>query len=347
MRHVLAALVLLTACGDDDDAPPSADASTFQAVWTHDFPSMQIAAGEEIDGLCQSWTVGNDEPLYVNRVELTAGPGWHHSNWLYVPDDAFPGEDGIWPCHEREFDQVSAGIQGGVLTAQSTQAQLGVQQFEPGHALVMPAHARIIGATHALNAGDGAVDTRLGLRLEAIPYANVTTRLHGLSFQNRSIALPPMAHSRFSTRCDLAAKYDAIVGNPIDFHIYYVLPHYHALGEGLTLQAVGGPKDGQVIFQNDSPVGEPGGGPVEPPYDLTGATGLRMTCAFANPRDEVVRWGIGDQEMCVLLAFTDAPVVIAGGVQPLDANVPLGQDEAGVYENDAPCEPFLFIARDE
>jgi hypothetical protein len=346
MRHLLAACLVLAGCSSDP--APSADAApTFQATWTHEFPRMPIAAGQEIDDLCQSWTLGNDEPLYVNRVELSAGPGWHHSNWLYVPDDAFPGEDGIWPCTAREFDQVSAGIQGGVLTAQSTQAALGVQEFRPGHALVMPAHARIIGATHALNAGDVPVDTRLGLTLTAIPYAEVTTRLHGLSFQNRSLALPPRARSRFSTGCDLAAKYDTITGHPIDFKIYYVLPHYHALGEGLTLTATGGPADGQVIFQSDSPVGEPGGGPVEPPYDMTGVGGLRMTCAFANPRDQVVHWGIGDQEMCVLLAFTDAPVVIAGGVQPLDASVALGQDEDGVFEHDAPCEPFLFIARDE
>ncbi len=227
------AVVGLGACSEDPGAAPDA-APAFQDNWTHEFPDVAVAPGQEISELCQSWTIGNEEPLYVNEVELGAGLGWHHSNWLFVPDDAFPGPDGVWPCDERDFDQVSAGIQGGVLTAQSTQATRDVQKFAPGHALVIPAHARVIGATHALNTTDGALATHLSLELTAIPYAQVTKRLHALSFQNQSLALPPLARSRFSTSCDLADKHQEIVGRPMDFKIYYVLPHYHALGEGLT-----------------------------------------------------------------------------------------------------------------
>jgi hypothetical protein len=329
--------LLASACGD----------KPFQDSWTHEFPAVELAAGEEREGICQSWTLGNDEPLYIDAVELSAGQGWHHSNWLYVTDDVYDGPDGVWPCEERDFDEVEAAIRGGVLTAQATQAQHGEQQFAAGHALVLPAHARIIGNTHGLNAADTGIATQVGLRLHAIPAEQVKKRLHGLSFVNHALALEPHARSRFSTRCELAGQHEDVVGRPVDFKIYYVLPHYHALGEGMTIAAVGGPHDGQVVFNSQAHVGEPSGQALDPPYDMTGATGLQMSCDYSNPRDQVVGWGIGDQEMCVMLAFTDAEVNIGGGVLDADANQDVRTDAEGVFLHDAPCQSLLFLPRDE
>jgi hypothetical protein len=50
--------------------------------------------------------------------------------------------------------------------------------------------------------------------------------------------------------------------------------------------------------------------------------------------------------MCVLLAFTDSELVWAGGAQDLDTNVVLGQDQDGVWDNEAPCKPYGFIPAD-
>jgi len=51
--------------------------------------------------------------------------------------------------------------------------------------------------------------------------------------------------------------------------------------------------------------GQPDGKTFDPPIDVAaaGASGLSLTCAFDNPRDVAVCWGIGDQEMCVMLGF--------------------------------------------
>jgi hypothetical protein len=344
---VLGALVA-TACQTSSDA---ADASTapdagVATTWTHEFPAMDVLAGEEIAEMCMSWTVENPFPLYVNSVELTAGPGWHHSNWVFTPDDAFEGPDGLWPCDERDFDQVSGAIRGGVLTAQSTQADHDTQTFLPGHAIVIPERARIIANAHALNTSETTVNTHLGVTLHAIPLEEVSVKLHPMSLEYRALVIPPLARSSFSTTCELGALHQEGIGRPVDFAVHYVLPHYHELGEGLTLTVIGGPHDGEDLWKSDSPIGEPAGGGLTPPYDLTGATGLRVTCAYDNPRDEVVRWGIGDQEMCAFLAFTDSEVTWAGGNQDFGANEVLGPNAEGVIENQAPCELYYFIPRD-
>jgi hypothetical protein len=325
---------------------PSDEPAGATAPLRHDFPAVSVPAGSEQDGLCLSWTVGNEVPLYVETVELLAGPGWHHSNWLIVDETDFPGPDGAWNCDDRQFDELTAALRGGVLTAQSTQSTHDVQAFPPGHVLVLPRRARIVGTSHTLNVGDADLSTRISLVLKTIDKTQVKKKLRGLSIQNRSIVLQPQAQSRQTTRCDLAGPHLAGVGRPLDFRLFFVVPHYHGLGRGLRLASIGGPHDGETIFESRALVGEPGGGALAAPYDLSGATGLELTCSFDNPRAETVRWGIGDQEMCVVLAFTDSDVLWGGGAQDEDANQVLGKDAAGVWDNRAPCELYYFLPRD-
>jgi len=354
MRHYIIAATLalgLGACtnGGDDPFGGGADAAPAAlAPLVHEFPEIVAAPAEEVVGLCHSWTLHNETPLFLNVVELRGGPGWHHSNWTWVPDDAFDGPDGVWPCKDREFDEVSGGIRGGVLTAQSTQALKDVQAFPEGHALFIPERVRIIGTAHVFNATEDPITTHLGLTLTPIPEAQVTTRLHGLALQNRSLALQPMARSRFTSRCELDALHQGAFERPLDFNIHYVLPHYHSFGTGLTLEAVGGTRGdaGEVIWQTEALTGEPAGGPVDPPYSLSGATGIRFTCAYENPTDQVIRFGLSEGEMCVLLAFTDSPYQWAGGVQETNKNTVLGQAPDGTWDNQAPCEPYFFPPRE-
>ncbi|MEO7329939.1 MAG: hypothetical protein ABI193_15285, partial [Minicystis sp.] len=48
----------------------------------HDFSEFSVKAGEEILGLCQSWTLDNDTELWVSTVQLEQDEASHHSNWL-------------------------------------------------------------------------------------------------------------------------------------------------------------------------------------------------------------------------------------------------------------------------
>ena len=104
-----------------------------------------VAPGQEQIGVCQSWTLGNEQPVRVNRVVERNLGAFHHSNWIWVDDTSYDGPDGTWPCDERGFDQILAGAVGGVFFAQSTQALTDTQGFPDGVAFEMPAHARIIG----------------------------------------------------------------------------------------------------------------------------------------------------------------------------------------------------------
>lgn len=276
---------------------------------------FQLAAGQEEASKCMSWTLENGNDLFINSVEMTAGPGWHHSNWFFVPDDHAIGNgpDGIWNCNSRDFNTLNAATAGGVLFAQSTQVTNEVQQFKPGVAIPIPPRSRVVGQIHLLNTTNSPLDTFLKLSITSIAARDVKVRLAPMSFFFQTLAIPPNSRSEFTTACDFRNPHQSQLDRPIDFNLYYVMPHYHALGQGMTLKTFDENGDMDTVFESMSNIGEPIGAQIEPKHNLTGSHGLRFSCFFDNPRSESVGWGIGDQEMCVFLAFTDSELAFTGG----------------------------------
>lgn len=312
--------------GVDTAPPPMA-----QTLSTS-FGPIDLPAGGENSNTCFFWSLHNEEPLWVNAVHLRSSLGIHHSNWFHVRPSTFPGEDGIHPCREREFDTLKAGVEGGVLFAQSTQSERDDQVFAPGTALRIPADAVVVADIHLLNFTPDDLEIEAEMDIVAIPESTVTTRLNGLAFDYLDLRIPPRMESEFAMDCDFTSA----GGDPIDFEIYYVLPHYHELGVGMRLELIGGERDGEILWESHSSVGDPLGEGFDPPLQLGDATGIRVTCLYDNPRDEEVRYGIGDQEMCLMLAFTNSELQWGGGVLSFGENTEISQSD-GVSYNEGAC----------
>ncbi|MFO0684746.1 MAG: hypothetical protein U0234_22000 [Sandaracinus sp.] len=281
---------------------------------THDFPDQTIAAHAELLRYCRSWTLHNDQDLWVNGVELTQHESSHHSNWTYVPEDMYPGADGIWPCADRGYDQLTAAVAGGVLYAQSTQATHEVQAFPHGAAVRIPAHSTIVSDIHLLNLTDTDVTGHVTMSLYTLPAEQVTIRLTPFHITYQDLALPPHQASRASTTCDIRTGFEQQTGGPLSMRLYYSLPHTHALGTRVFLEAVGGPNDGMSLLDVQGAPGEARGIAYTPPIDLSTVNGLRFGCEFFNPTTDVVHWGFGDQEMCEMLGFIESPLAFEGRV---------------------------------
>jgi hypothetical protein len=346
-------LGLVAACGGDDDAagadaaPGGCDPVREACTYAHDFGVQALTGGEERDSLCQSWTLGNATELWVNSVTLENDGGYHHSNWVFVPDDQFVTPDGARPCDEFGFDEFTGAIAGGVLFAQSTQAPTQTQAFRAGAAVLVPAHARIIGSTHLLNLGDGPLETGLRMTVRTIPEAEVTAPLQPFRLTYHDLHIPAMSDAEFTSTCDIGPEYAEATGVPFAMKLHYVMPHFHELGSRFDLRVVGGAMDGELIYQQIGYDTAGWGHTYDPPLELGGAsgiTGLRFTCAFHNQRAADVGWGIGDQEMCVMLGFTESeyPFLFDGTVR--DGTGMVVSSQGGVVSAEGPCE-ILGIAR--
>jgi hypothetical protein len=296
----VAALGLVLAasgCGSDGECDPMVEACTLSATVS----TITVAAGEENEDLCQSWTLNNPTELWVTSIRQSNDGAYHHANWFFVPDDQFDLPDGMWKCSDHEFSELVAAILGGYLFAMSTQSFDETQQIPSGGAIRIPPYSRIIGASHVLNASDADITSETRIELGTIPPDQVAARLAPGRIEYRDLTIDPNGRSSFSAECILDEVYEETMGAPLQLEIYYALSHYHELGTYAQLELLGGPRDGEVLFRHDG-YGENFGVPFDPPLDVaaTGARGLRFTCGFDNPRDEVIGWGIGDQEMCVM-----------------------------------------------
>jgi hypothetical protein len=321
----LIALIALGACsGDSDDS-------------VYEFGPFEIAAQGEDTSLCVSITLHNSEPLYVNTVELTTGPGFHHSNWFFVPEHAFPGPDGTFKCNDRNFDIAAAAVLGGVFFAQSTQNVHEVQAFPPGMVIPLPVKTKLVGQIHLLNRSDEALEIKPTLGLTLLPEAQVTKRLAGISMEFHPLSLPPRKQSRFTVDCDLNS---VPIQHPLDFNIYYTLAHYHQYGTRMLLEAVKTDDTATTIYTTTSAIGDALGGPLQPPFNMTGYSRLRLTCEYYNNTDAMIWYGNGDGEMCVFLAFSDSPWLWGGGVLDETPDPAAGVDEGGVMSFTRNCSLF-------
>ncbi|MGB1700497.1 MAG: hypothetical protein ACPHRO_11120, partial [Nannocystaceae bacterium] len=68
--------------------------------------------------------------------------------------------------------------------------------------------------------------------------------------------------------------------------------------------------------------GEANGRTFDPPLDLSDINGFSFTCGYDNWRDVNIGWGIGDQEMCVMLGLAESDRLI-------DASVTAGTTAVG------------------
>lgn len=315
--RVLASLslaLLAAACGDDggSSTPPTPDAPPTTPpvlAFSHTFPDAMVRAGQEQVGLCRSVAMGNEGEMQVNLVTMTQSEALRASSWYAVPEAMFAGPDGEWPCAERGFTGEAALAGGGALVyRQSVDVRSENQQFGEGAAIRVPAHARLIGEIHRLNRTAATVTGHTTIELHGID--NATAFLRPVLVAYQGLELPPHTRTRFSGTCQVS----------ID-RIHYAQPNARDLSTRVFATVVGGPRDGQLLVDLPGPIpGVAAGIGMSPPMDLTAATGIAFGCEYDNPRDAYVHFGLGDQEMCDVLAFVEADASAVGIINSANAS---------------------------
>ncbi len=339
--RILSLVVLLAGCDAliPDEVEPTPLPPCEGTCIEHDFGTTTLLPHAELGDQCMSWTLNNPEPIWVNSV-ATANDGYfHHANWFWVPDELWDLPDGFWDCSDMAFTELGAAVAGGVLYAQSTQTEGEVQRFVAGAAVEVGARARVISWSHLLNYSDEPVTTGLRVQLGVLDADEVTAPLAPFRFNYSDLQIPARSVAKHQGDCDVEAAHQEVLGEPLDLTLHYVLPHYHALGSAFRLEVSGGEHDGEALFEIEDAYGEPLGHTFETPIDLgaMGATGFRFSCDHDNPRDAAVGFGIGDQEMCVMLGFAESDLSFDGNV-PLTTETETLADETVL--NSGACEVY-------
>ena len=308
------------------------------AQMVHSFGKYTMKSFEETEP-CAQWTLNNDKAIYINTVTLANDGGFHHSNWLVVPETEFPGEDGYFNCGDRGFNELQAAITGTVLIAQSTQSRYETQELPEGVVIKVPPRHKVVAGVHLLNLSSEALDSELRMSLTLTHPRDVATIVAPFRLNYQDLRIPALTQSRFTGECMLADPYQSSTGVALDLKLYHVLPHYHYLGNYFSIEIIGGPRDGEQIYLHTGFNADGNGRTYSPPIDLSGALGLRFTCGYDNWRDKEINYGIGDQEMCTMLGLADMRVMMNGSV---DGGTKLDDSQDDILEFSGPCSVFAL-----
>jgi len=304
-----------------------------RATVTHAFGLATLGPFEEIEP-CVSWTLDNEQALYVQAVTLANESGFHHSNWFVVPESVYEGPDGYWNCDDRGFEEIASAAAGTVLFAQSTQSWLETQRLGEGAVIKIPARSRIVAGVHLLNLAPRDVQTDLWLTLEIVHPKLVDTVVTPMRLSYLDLEIAAMGETRHDANCEMASYYEASTALPWDLKIHYVLPHFHSLGNYFDLRVIGGERDGESLYRLEGFNAGANGRTYDPPIDMSDAAGLGFTCGYDNFRSETVGWGVGDQEMCVGLLLVESAIMLENTVL---AGSFVGTDEDGIKHQQGSC----------
>lgn len=332
--RVVSASLLAMSCAVPFEPPPEPDpipepTGDRRATLSHALAPIDLAGSEETIA-CYSWTLDNEQPLYVDAVALRNLGSFHHSNWYVVPDTVYEGPDGGWPCDERDFQPLAAALSGTVLFAQSTQAWDEETRFSEGTVIKIPARSRIVGEVHLLNLSPAPRQTQAWMSLELIHPWDVETVLVPLQLTYLDLDIPASSRARFSGLCP-AVESEGVFATLPEMTVHYVLPHTHGTGELVELELGSDPANTQT-WKGFS--GQALGRVLDPPVALAEGDRLQFTCGYDNWHDEPLAWGIGIDEMCVVFALVDAPAVFNGVVTD---SLGVTRFEDGVPVTAGPC----------
>ena len=294
-RFVLAgfALTFCTACGDDGRSPESSAPPYPVDLLAPEYGIQVQTVGRIIPpGADEEWCEvvelpgGPGETYFIGRTEIAMAPFSHHLNVSFAPEDS-PVLDQVTlgspiPC-------TGAHVFGNnLVTFVGALDNYDSSELPPGIGHVLRGGQRLVFDYHALNTSTAPVPAAHRLNLHRVDHIDRRAQLFG--FYNYYIAIPP--HSRRSFVDECAFNSDVLV--------WSLARHTHRRGTSFTVRWYGGARDNEhlwtsadwehdIDFRFDEPVVMPAG------------TGFSWECAYDNPTDETLIFGVeATDEMCNL-----------------------------------------------
>lgn len=249
--------------------------------------------------------LGNEEEIWVNRVEVAMRPNSHHFILqFYLPDT--PGHlipplgeiRDLWDPYPNRNPSARGPMQytrriGG---AQTEGAELA---FPPGVALRVPANATLDLNSHYLNFSSQALYGEVYTNLHTIDAADVDHEALPLFDYHPNFEIPPHAPGD-STVISRTFRYRDANGDPAPRTVIMLTSHTHEKGERFEVYAVGGERDGERVYVTED-WANPDIVYFETPFQVDG---FRSEVTYHNPTDETVREGLmSTDEMSIIIGY--------------------------------------------
>ena len=239
------------------------------------------------------------EDLYVRRIQFRMRPSSHHFV-LYgmaptMPSYLVPAWDAVRDIRNPDgtmnvTNMVTMGYH--VFFGGSMQPEFAYD-FPTGVALKVPAGTGLDLNVHYANRGDAPISGEAAVNLYTVPVAQVTKVARTLNWGNQAITLPP------GQRTTIEKTFTVTDSTTI----FALTSHTHRLGERFVIRIAGGPRAGQVLYENTD-WEHPAFLLLPQPVRLGPGEGLTSVVTYHNTTGNTVRFGLqSTDEMGIIFGY--------------------------------------------
>jgi hypothetical protein len=257
-------------------------------------PPLALAPGQEVE-TCVAWPYPAFTHKNVYAARLYTTQGLHHSNMYGTVKDAVLGDSpypGCNPGANDPFGDIPASIPE-VLFANSTQVKGGEGvEFPEGMAFKVDTTREVATSIHYLNASNENVTVEVVYDFFTMPDELLENEIVPFVFDIRGFTVAPSSVEELSAECQVYG------GNVVS-----LMPHNHSFTQGFHVELIKGDGAEERIydtggFNTDSDIRV-----YDPPIPLTNVTKVRHTCRVENTTSHEIKYGIGENEMCMLFGY--------------------------------------------
>jgi Copper type II ascorbate-dependent monooxygenase, C-terminal domain len=240
--------------------------------------------------------IGNTQEVLINRMQIKGRPNSHHFVLYAFRNSAF-----LPPLNElRDLRNPDNTINLPVYATISNEVFLfggtDVNQdytFPAGVALKVPANYTVDLNGHYFNRTNNYVFGENYLNVYTTPASNVTKFAESIDFKNTDINIPAGQIQTFTKNFTF--------GTPTK--VFMLTSHYHKLGTKFQIKIFGGPRDGELIYENTDwqhPIVKN----FPTPISLQAGEGLTSVVTYNNNTTKNVSWGLtSEDEMNIIFGY--------------------------------------------
>ena len=243
--------------------------------------------------------LNHTEDLFVDRFEISMRPGSHHF-LLYTFDDGTPPSAMPRERVYRDLRRLDGSLDYSHLETMQYHVFFGGTQwprmnyeFPDGVALRLAAGQGLDLNSHYVNRTAETSSGEVHANLYTIPEDEVRHVAEQLVLNNMNILLPPLKSTTIERTFVFSKRH----------HIFMLMSHGHKHMQDFRAYAVGGPRDGDLVYVSydweHPPILE-----LDPPLVLERGEGIRIQATFNNWTSRTLTFGLeSEDEMMILFGY--------------------------------------------
>jgi len=245
--------------------------------------------------------LGNAADIYVRRIQTAMRPLSHHFVLYSIDQTMAPG----WPCTPQAnvvrdirnpdgsmnlLNMIPMACHVFIAGAMS---QTMDYTFPTGVALQLPASFSVDMNVHYVNRTSAEVPGEAYANLFTVPASQVTKVAHSLNMANTSISLPAGKETTIE-KTFLVSQTTTVI---------MLTSHMHQLGTRFQIKIVGGPRDGELVYQSLD-WEHPAQISFPTPIVLEKGQGLKSVITWNNTTSRTVTFGLqSTDEMGIIFGY--------------------------------------------